>query len=208
MRLGAKQMRAWCAAIVALVLSIVPARADPVRGEMTVSTEGGYARLLIRLEEQVEAKVTTSGTVMIISFKKPVSVPVERISSRAPAYISAARQDPDGSSIRIALAKKVNVHTIPAAERLYIDLLPEDWVGVAPGLPQEVIDELARRAVEAERQLRKQQLAAKPKVDAVIRVKVGVQPTFVRYIFELPDLASATPERSPGKATLSEYHKL
>jgi tetratricopeptide (TPR) repeat protein len=208
MRLGAKQMRAWCAAIVALVLSIVPARADPVRGEMTVSTEGGYARLLIRLEEQVDAKITTSGTVMIISFKKPVSVPVERISSRAPAYISAARQDPDGSSIRIALAKKVNVHTIPAAERLYIDLLPEDWVGVAPGLPQEVIDELARRAVEAERQLRKQQLAAKPKVDAVIRVKVGVQPTFVRYIFELPDLASATPERSPGKLTLRFDHPL
>ena len=186
-----------------LLLSAGPLLADPVRGEATVTTDGGYARLIIKLDEEVETKVTTSGTVLIVEFKKPISIPVERVSSRAPDYISAVRQDPDGSSIRIALAKKVKVSTINAAERLYVDLLPENWVGLAPGLPQDIIDELARRARDAERQLRKQQLAAKPKTDATIRVKVGVQPTFVRYIFQMPDIANVAPERGPGKLTLT-----
>jgi tetratricopeptide (TPR) repeat protein len=204
-----ERKRWWdvCAVAVATVLGILlsagPLLADPVRGEATVTTDGGYARLIIKLDEEVETKVTTSGTVLIVEFKKPVSIPVERVSTRAPDYISAARQDPDGSSIRIALAKKVKVSTINAAERLYIDLLPENWVGLAPGLPQDIIDELARRAREAERQLRKQQLAAKPKIDATIRVKVGVQPTFVRYIFQMPDIASVVPERGPAKLTLT-----
>jgi tetratricopeptide (TPR) repeat protein len=193
----------WAAGLaLGLLLSSGPLLADPVSGEATVTTDGGYARLLIKLDEEVDAKVTTSGTVLIISFKKPVSVPVERINARAPDYISAARLDPDGSAIRIALAKKVKVSTIPAAERLYVDLLPDNWVGLAPGLPQQVIDELSRRAQEAERQLRKQQAAAHPKFDGTIRVKVGVQPTFVRYIFTLPDTADVVPERGPGKLTL------
>jgi tetratricopeptide (TPR) repeat protein len=186
-----------------VVLLAAPLRADPVNGKLTVTTDGGYARLLIKLDEEVAAKVTTSGSILIVSFKKPVSVPVERINASAPDYISAARLDPDGSSIRIALAKKVKVSTIPAAERLYIDLLPDNWVGLAPGLPQDVVDELAGRARDAERQLRKIQLAAHPKFDGTVRVKVGVQPTFVRYIFDLPDMANAVPERSPGKLTLA-----
>ncbi len=73
-----------------------------------------------------------------------------------PDYISAARRDPDGTAIRIALTRKVKINTIAAAERLYVDLLPDTWKGIMPGLPQEVIDELARRAREAERQLRAQ----------------------------------------------------
>ena len=71
-------------------------------------------------------------------------------------YISAARRDPDGTAIRLALARKLKVNTIPAGEWLFVDLLPENWKGVMPGLPQEVIDELARRAREAERQLHQQ----------------------------------------------------
>ena len=43
-----------------------------------------------------------------------------------------------------------------AGERLFIDLLPDSWTGVPPGLPKEVIEDLARRAREAERNLRAQ----------------------------------------------------
>jgi tetratricopeptide (TPR) repeat protein len=197
-------VRALLAAIaIAAASPMAPARAEPINGEATVTTDGGFARLLIRLDEEVESKVSMSGAVLIIEFKKPVSIPVERINIRAPDYFSAARQDPDGTAIRIALARKVKINTINAAERLYVDLLPENWVGVVPGLPQPVIDELARRVREAEGTLRKQQLAAKPQLQTTIRVKVGVQPTFIRYIFELPAIATATPARGPGKFTLN-----
>ena len=120
-----------------------------------------------------------------------------------PSYISAARRDPDGTAIRIALARKVKVNLIAAAERLYVDLLPDTWKGMMPGLPQEVVDELSRRAREAERQLHQQRLAAKQKKPATIRVKVASQPTFTRYVFEMPDTANVVPERADGKLTLN-----
>ena len=55
-----------------------------------------------------------------------------------------------------------------------------------PGLPQEVIDGLVRRAREAERQLHKQQAEEKNKKPPLVRVKVANQPTFVRYVFAMP----------------------
>ena len=195
-------------AAVAAALLILPSfgessRADPVDGDASVTTDAGYARILIDLKDMVGAKVTESGSVLIVAFDKPVSVPIEKISRMAPTYVSAARLDPDGLAIRLALARKVKVHTIPAAERLYVDLLPSDWVGVPPGLPQAVIDELAKRARQAEQKLRSQKPAP---AEPTIRVKVGVQPTFVRYVFDLPDAVNATSEQGAGTLTLKLDH--
>ena len=72
-----------------------------------------------------------------------------------------------------------------------------------PGLPIEVVDELSRRAREAERQLHQQRLADKQKKVQARRVKVANQPTFVRYVFELPDGTNVVPETSEGKLTLN-----
>ena len=177
--------------------------ADAVKGELTVFTDGGYTRLVFRLDEEVEAKASVAGAIMVLSFKKPIDVAVDRMNAAAPSYVSAARRDPDGSAIRIALARKIKVNLIPAGERLYVDLLPETWKGVMPGLPQEVIDDLSRRAREAERQLHQQRLAAKVAKPQVIRVKVARQPTFTRYVFEMPATANVVPERKDGKLTLN-----
>ena len=75
-----------------------------------------------------------------------------------------SRLDPDGKAIRIALAQSVKVNSIPAAERLYVDVMPGNWSGVKPGLPQEIVDDLSRRTREAERQLKSQRLTAKQKL--------------------------------------------
>ena len=58
-------------------------------------------------------------------------------------YVSAARRDPDGKGIRIALARKVTMNSMAASEKLFVDLMPETWVGGPPGLPREVIEDLA-----------------------------------------------------------------
>jgi hypothetical protein len=128
---------------------------------------------------------------------------VERLNVNAPEFISAARRDPDGSAIRLALLRKVKVNTIAAAERLYVDLLPEAWKGPMPGLPQEVIDELVRRARTAESQLHQQRAADKQKKPPVVRVKVATQPTFVRYVFTMPGTVNVIPERADGRLTLN-----
>jgi hypothetical protein len=142
------------------------------------------------------ATIRVTFPIMVVTFKKPVAISVDSLSANAPDYISAARIDPDGTAIRIALKRKIKLNSTPVAERLYVDLLPETWTGMQPGLPYEVIEELANRAVEAERQLHQQRLGAKSKKPSMVRVKVATQPTFSRYVFTLPDMANVAPERS------------
>ena len=134
----------WRAALATLAILAAAGgvrAAEPVRGDVRVATENGFARLVFKLDETVVANVRLNWPIVIITFRRPVNVSVERLNAGAPDYISAARIDPDGSAIRIALARKVKLNTIAAAERLYVDLLPEDWAGVLPGLPQVVIED-------------------------------------------------------------------
>ena len=176
---------------------------DPIKGEVKAIADGGFVRLLFHFDEAVEPNVRVSGAIIVITFKKPVAVAVEKLSSGASGFISVARRDPDGGAIRIALAQKVKVNTIAAAERLYVDLLPDNWNGPTPGLPQEVIDELVRRAREAESQLHQQKIADKQKKPPTVRVKVAAQPTFIRYIFTMPGTVNVVPERADGRVTLN-----
>ena len=189
------------------LLALAPlsaARADePIKGEVKAVNDGGFLRLMFQFDEAVEATTRVSGAIVIISFNKPVALAVERLNVNAPEYISAARRDPDGSAIRIALLRKVKLNTIAAAERLYVDLMPEAWKGPMPGLPQEVIDELVRRARNAESQLHQQRAADKQKKPPVVRVKVATQPTFVRYVFTMPGTVNVIPERADGRLTLN-----
>lgn len=193
-------------ATVAWMFAVAPdagARAEaPVRGEVRISTDDGYTRLVFRLEQHVPAEVRLSWPIMVITFKQPVDIPVERLNARAPDIISAARLDPDGTAIRIALTRKVKISTIPAAERLYVDLLPENWSGVVPGLPREVVEELAQRARVAEQKLHRQQIAEKNRTPPLIRVRVATQPTFTRYVFTMPGTVNAVPEQRKGQLTL------
>ena len=98
----------------------------------------------------------------------------------------------------------MKVNTIPAAERLYVDLLPENWSGVLPGLPQEVVDELAERAREAERQLH-QQKPARVKRKAAADPRQASPPSRPSRVMcsTLPDGANVVPERGDGRLTLN-----
>jgi len=124
------------------------AGAATVKGDVSVATVGGYARIIFTLAEDVEADVRLAGGILIVQFKQPVDVPVQRIPTLAVGYVAAARSDPDGTGVRMALNRKVTVNSMAAGEKLFVDLLPEGWVGLAPGLPQEVVEELSRRARE------------------------------------------------------------
>src|SRR3954463_1191285 len=181
-----------------------PARAaDPVRGEATFAAAGGFARLVIKLGEDVPSEVTTAGSILIIRFDRPVDVPVDRVPEGAPDYVNSARRDPDGSAIRLSLARRVTVNTMNAGERTFVDLMPEGWKGPPPSLPQEVVKELAERARVAERALRAQRAAAESKKRPQIRVRASVQPTFVRFVFEMPDGVGVSSVLNEQKLTLA-----
>src|SRR5213080_622201 len=153
-----------------------PCRADdPVRGEATFTSGGGFARLVLKLAEDVESDVSTAGSIIIIHFKRPVDIPVDKLADAVPDYVGSARRDPDGSAIRLSLARRVTINTMTAGERVFVDLLPDTWSGPPPGLPPEVIRELSDRARAAERALRQQRAAAEAKQRTPVRVRASVQ---------------------------------
>ncbi|SHN82939.1 protein TonB, links inner and outer membranes [Bradyrhizobium erythrophlei] len=161
--------------------------AEPVKAEAAFSSEGGYARLVIKFAEDVTSEVVTAGSIIVIRFERPVDVAVDGMSAGAPDYVGSARRDPDGSAIRLSLSRRVTVNTMTAGERLFVDLLPDSWKGPPPSLPQEVVRELSERARAAERELRQQRAMSEAKKRPPVRVRTSVQPTFVRFVFEMPD---------------------
>ena len=180
-----------------------PGHADPVKGEATFAASGGYARLVLKLAEDVDSEVTAAGSIIVIRFKRPVDIPVDKIAEAVPSYVSSARRDPDGSAIRLSLARRVTINTMTAGERIFVDLLPDTWTGLPPGLPPEVIRELSERARAAERALRQQRAASEATKRAPIRVRALVQPTFVRFVFEMPDGVGVSSVLNDQKLTLS-----
>ena len=177
-------------------------RADPVKGEATLSAAGGYARLVLKLADDVPSEVTAAGTILVIRFKQPVDIPVDKLSEAVPDYVASARRDPDGSAIRLSLVRRVTINTMTAGERVYVDLLPDSWSGPPPSLPQEVVRELAERARVAERALRVQRAQAEANKRPPVRVRASVQPTFVRFVFEVPDGVGVSSVLNDQKLTL------
>src|ERR1043165_7848959 len=181
------------------------ARAAPVKGEVAVTTKEGYARLVFTLAEEAdaEAEVRLNNGILIIAFKQAVDVSTERIPLAAPGYVGAARSDPDGAAVRLALNRKVTVNSMAAGEKLFVDLLPEGWTGLPPGLPQDVVEELARRAREAEKKARQKLRVAQQRALPPVRVRIGVQPTFTRYTFALPGLIAVSTDRADDRMTFT-----
>ena len=196
---------AFALAVLLSCLSITAeaAPADPVKGEATLTAQPGYARLVLKFKEDVPTEVIVAGAILVIQFKNSVDVPIDLLADSAPAYVGSVRRDPDGTAIRMALTQKVSVNVMTAGERVFIDLLPEKWVGLPPALPAEVVKELSERALAAERALRMQKIADEAKKRPPVRVRASVQPTFVRFVFEMPDGVNVSSSLGTEKFTLS-----
>ena len=71
--------------LIAALLLLFPARANaaPVKGELSVSTQNGYVRLVFTLAEETEADVRLANGIVVIAFKRPVDVSVDRIPMQA-----------------------------------------------------------------------------------------------------------------------------
>ncbi len=178
------------------------AELQPIKGEASFAAAGGFARMVLKLDDDVDSEVMTAGSILVIRFKKPVDIPVDKLADAVPDYVGMARRDPDGMAIRLALSRKVTVNSMTAGERIFIDLLPDSWKGLPPPLPQEVVRELAERARAAERALRQQKILAEAKKRAPVRVRASVQPTFVRFVFELPQGTAVSSSLEDKKLSL------
>src|ERR1700761_9455028 len=192
--------------MLASLLQIAPAGAaqlEPVKGEASFSNGGGFARLVFKFAQDVASEVTSAGSIVVIRFERPVAITADRLAESVPDYVGGVRVDPDGTAIRMSLARRVTINTMQAGERTFVDLLPDGWSGPPPPLPAEVVRALAERARAAERALRQQRADAQAKKRPPVRVRALVQPTFVRFVFEMPDGVGASSVFNDQKLTIS-----
>ena len=99
----------------ALCLTTFVSAQAAVTGEVKLTKGDGFNRVAFHFNQQVGVHVTQSNGIVILSFDAPVNVKVEPLAGYAPGVIAAARRDPDGRAVRIALASKRKLHSIPAA---------------------------------------------------------------------------------------------
>jgi len=164
------------------------AQAEPAeRVELIAQGQPGFGRLILRYKDRLNLPSYTlkeQGNVMLLEFAKPIDVLLPDVTEFLGDYIAVARLDPDGKGIRFGLKHDYRLSKIEAGERLYIDLIPRNWTGLDPALPEEVVRELALRAeqaaVLAERR-RKEKVARESKPTVAFRI--GRHPTFSRLIF-------------------------
>jgi tetratricopeptide (TPR) repeat protein len=154
------------ASALALALAAAPPPALAGNGELRgQEMSEGYGRIILSFDSAPKTAARVSNGVLVVSFSEASKVSVDRIMRDMPAYVSMARADPDGRGLRFALTRGYRVNVTEAGEQIFIDLLPESWKGMLPGLPKEVVEELTRRARLAEikaREASRQKEAEKP----------------------------------------------
>jgi tetratricopeptide (TPR) repeat protein len=149
---------------------------------------GRFGRIALEFDKATKIAARSSNGVLVVAFAEPVKKRVERLDSELPAYVSVVRHDPDGTGMRLALTAPYRINVLEAGEKIFIDLLPENWTGMLPGLPPEVVAELARRAEEAEARVKQEALRKKSEGARLVKARVASLPTLTRIVFEPPDV--------------------
>ncbi|MCC5978576.1 MAG: hypothetical protein JJU21_10975 [Salinarimonas sp.] len=153
-----------------------------VRGQQ----DEGFGRIQLQFSEPVRVEARSANGVLVITFDDSLAIRGERLAQQMPSYVSVVRHDPDGTGMRMALTQNFNVNVIHAGELVFVDILPERWSGMLPGLPPEVVADLARRARAAEQLIEEERERRTETPVRPLPVRVAELPTLTRLVFEPP----------------------
>lgn len=162
----------------------------------------GYGRLSLSFDEPTTTRVRVANGVLIVGFGTSVKVDVAKLAAQLPDYVSIARIDPDGRGMRLALARPYRANLIEAGDKAFIDLLPENWRGMLPGPPPEVIAEMTERLRLADAKAK--ELAGRPpEPPPSLRISHVSLPTLERLIFAGPPRTQMSVKRGEDGLTLA-----
>lgn len=157
------------------------------KAQLFVTAEAGYGRLVLSFPGRNELpgyKVKYENGVLAVEFTESIALTLPDVAVALPNYLSVARVDPDGRGVRFGLRTALNINHIEAGEKLFIDLMPLTWQGLPPGLPADVVADLAKRAERAERIAEQKRKAEEAKrLNPTVALRVGRNPTFLRVEF-------------------------
>ncbi|HEY5798216.1 MAG TPA: hypothetical protein VIU82_24705 [Bosea sp. (in: a-proteobacteria)] len=162
----------------------------------------GFGRLSLTFDEPTQTRIRVSNGVLVVAFGSSVKVDVAKIARELPAYVSIARVDPDGRGMRLALTRPFRTNLIEAGEKAFIDILPENWSGLLPGPPPEVIAEISERLRVAEARGREAARLAQEQ-RRTLGLRGATLPTLERLVFDAAPETTLTPELVDGALTLS-----
>ena len=190
-------------ALVLLSLTVMPGQAVAGRASLDIRNEKGFARLVFSFDKLPEYSSKTVSTVFVIKFKKSVAVDLAQVATKLSNVLTIARRDPDGYGLRFAMVRDFRVNVQRAGNHLIVDFLSKNWRGRPPGIPQDIVDKLAREAEKArlaaaERE-RQEALQADP---LLVEVHYVSQPTFHRISFNWNRFVTAQFTRKGDKVTI------
>ena len=161
----------------------MPAHAD------SVTTDGGsgFGRILLTLTPATHAKAAMAAGVVTISFDRKVVIDPTQVMRNFSAYVSSARLDPDGKTLRLALAQDVHLHSSASMDRVAVDLVPATFNGTPPDLPpppptQATPEELAHLAP--------------------LGIRAGAYANFSRIVFDWPKDVPYKVTAGPSKISI------
>jgi hypothetical protein len=168
-------------ALLAMAMMVMPALAREVivRG----STMSGFGRILLEFDQPTKIQARLTNGILVVGFANPARIRSEKLANELAPYVSTVRRDPDDTGLRLALVGPFRPNVLEAGERVYIDLLPPNWVGLPPSLPDDVVAKLAERAriAEAKLKVEERRRGEPPKP---VQLRIAELPTLTRFVFE------------------------
>lgn len=205
---GAHRPRPGAVLLAIALLLVAAPQARAATAQVAAEAREGFGRMVLTFSRLPKYDLDVSTGVLVLSFGEAVAMKVEGLPTDLAAYVGAARLDPDGKALRLALAQKVTVNAMEAGEKLFLDFLPLDWSGLPPGLPEELVAELARRARAAEETLREEALREAGLLDvASVGLQTGEYPTFSRLSFEWDRTIDARLARDGDEVSIRFPHQ-
>ncbi|MBV1886842.1 MAG: tetratricopeptide repeat protein [Parvibaculaceae bacterium] len=199
------------------LMFVLPASASTAV-DAVASQEQGYGRIIFKwpavateellenpdIQELPDYDAVVAANVLVLTFEKPFDVDMKGLLRQMPSYLALVRRDLDGKTLRLAMKSNYQINTQKAGSDLYLDLLPADWKGPLPGLPEKVVTALAERAEALK-------LAVEEKVQTLeiaepsqrLDMRVGEHENFTRLVFDWGQPVLYTMVQRGNRATVT-----
>jgi len=159
-----------------------PTSARAAEASVEASEQDGFGRIVFTFTDTPAAEAVVSSGILVVTFDKAVDASVAVVEQGLTHFVTAARRDPDGMAVRFALSRAVKVNTMAAGEKLFVDIMPATWRGMPPPLPPEIMAELTRRALEAQKAKEELERSRNPP-PATMTLNPGSNPDNIRLSF-------------------------
>ncbi|MBV1933534.1 MAG: hypothetical protein KUG59_02510 [Parvibaculaceae bacterium] len=186
--------------------------------DTVASQEQGYGRIVFKwpavstadlladpdIQELPAYDAVVAANVLVLTFEKPFDVDMKGLLRQMPSYLALVRRDLDGKTLRLAMKSDYQVNTQEAGSDLYLDLLPANWTGPLPGVPEEVVTALAERDEALK-------LAVEEKIQSLeiaepiqrLDMRIGEHENFTRLVFDWGQPVLYTMAQRGNRATIT-----